>query len=142
MASPPASRPAQPLAIRVTHWVNAIALVMMAGSGLQILAAYPNLGPRGDLAGWWPLQGWVPPSALRIGDWLAGGRHLHFAFAWLFLANALFYFAYFLASGEWRRRAFRPLRDPRLALQQLARYLRLRKDDAPPGLYNGLQRLG
>jgi cytochrome b subunit of formate dehydrogenase len=33
--------------VRVTHWVNVPALVILAGSGLQILAAFPSLGPRG-----------------------------------------------------------------------------------------------
>src|SRR5208282_4038884 len=37
----------QPAAIRLSHWINIPLLVIMAGSGLQILAAYPALGPRG-----------------------------------------------------------------------------------------------
>lgn len=136
------SRSAQPWLIRVTHWANVLLLAVMAGSGLRILAAYPALGPRGEPFAWYPLQGVAPPEALTLGGWLAGARHWHFAFAWLFVANALVYAGYLLASGEWRRRLFLPRRDARSAWETLLHDLRLRKK--PPqatGLYNGLQRL-
>ncbi|HXW84694.1 MAG TPA: hypothetical protein VEJ86_09845, partial [Candidatus Binataceae bacterium] len=81
-------------------------LIIMAGSGLQILVAYPFLGPRGALYRWYPLQGKAPHDWMCIGGWLAGGRHWHFAFAWLLVANGLFYLTYLCASGEWRRRMF------------------------------------
>ena len=48
-----AKRRAQPLLIRLTHWVNLPVLLIVAGSGLQILMAYPYLGPRGGAYGWW-----------------------------------------------------------------------------------------
>ncbi|ABS27810.1 cytochrome b/b6 domain-containing protein [Anaeromyxobacter sp. Fw109-5] len=136
------ARPAQPWLIRATHWVNLVLFTVMAGSGLRILAAYPSLGPRAGEYGWYPLQGAAPPEALTIGGWLAGARHWHFAFAWLFVANALAYAAYLLASGEWRRRLFFPRRDARNAWGTLLHDLRLRKEAPPPvGLYNGMQRL-
>src|SRR3954451_6844796 len=96
----------QPLPLRVFHWLNVVALVLIAGSGLQILAAYPYLGPRGAPYGWYPLQGGVPPSFLRYGGWLAGARHVHFAVAWLLVGNALLYAGWLASSGEWRRRMF------------------------------------
>ncbi len=131
----------QPLAVRICHWVNVVALVVIAGSGLQILVAYPYLGPRGDLAAWYPLQGRVPPGWLRLGDWLAGARHVHFAVAWLLVGNAVLYGAFLAATGEWRRRLFLPRRDLPSALATMRGYLRLSLHDAGPGLYNGLQRL-
>ncbi len=135
-------RPAQPWAIRVTHWINAVLLPIMAGSGLQILAAFPFLGERGAPYRWYPLQGALPPQALTLGGWLAGARHWHFAFAWLFAANALAYALYLAASGEWRRRLFWPPRDARHAWQTVLHDLRLRREAPPPaGLYNGMQRL-
>ena len=135
-------RPAQPWVIRVTHWANAVVLVIMAGSGLQVLAAYPFLGARGAPYRWYPLQGAPPPAFLTLGGWLAGARHWHFAFAWIFTANALVYVAYLGASGEWRRRLFSPRRDARNAWQTLLHDLRLRREPpAPVGLYNGMQRL-
>jgi thiosulfate reductase cytochrome b subunit len=136
------TRPAQPWPIRATHWANLVLLVIMAGSGLRVLVAYPFLGERGDLYAWYPLQGVAPPAAATIGQWLAGARHWHFAFAWLFVANALVYAVYLLASGEWRRRLFFPRRDARNAWGTLLHDLRLRKEAPPPvGLYNGMQRL-
>jgi thiosulfate reductase cytochrome b subunit len=138
----PTSRHVQPLLIRVTHWVNLVLLVVMAGSGLQILAAYPYLGPRGRPFGWYPLQGHSPPAAATIGGWLAGARHWHFAFAWLFAANAVLYAVYLVVSGEWRRRLFWPPRDARNAWETVLHDLHLRRAaPSPVGLYNGMQRL-
>jgi thiosulfate reductase cytochrome b subunit len=136
------ARPAQPWAIRATHWANLVLLAVMAGSGLRILVAYPFLGPAGEPYGWYPLQGAAPPAALTVGHWLAGARTFHFAFAWLFVANAAVYLTYLFASGEWRRRLFFPRRDARNAWGTLLHDLRLRKEAPPPvGLYNGMQRL-
>lgn len=131
----------QPLIIRITHWLNVPFLIVMAMSGLQILVAYPYLGPRGKLLSWWPLQGWIPPEKLRIGAWLAGGRHWHFAFAGLLALNGLVYLAYFVASGTWRERLFSPGRDATNAMRTALHYARLAKEPPKSGLYNGLQRL-
>lgn len=132
----------QPALIRLTHWVNLVLLVVMAGSGLRILAAYPFLGAQGALYAWYPLQGARPPGSLLLGGWLGGARHWHFAFAGLFAVNALVYAAYLLASGEWRRRLFFPRRDARNAWGTLLHDLHLRREAPPPvGLYNGMQRL-
>ncbi len=134
--------PPQPWIVRVTHWVNVVLLVIMAGSGLRILGAHPMLGPVGAEYEWYPLQGTPPPDALTLGSWLAGARHWHFAFAWLFAANALVYVVYLAASGEWRRRLFLPRRDLANAGGTFLYYLRLRRTPPPQdGLYNGLQRL-
>lgn len=62
----PAPRPAQPWVICAAHWANAVLLVVLAGSGLQILAAYPFLGARGATYRWYPLQGAEPPHALML----------------------------------------------------------------------------
>ncbi len=136
-----AGRRRQPLAIRLTHWINIPLLVIMAGSGLQILMAYPNLGPRGALYRWYPFQGIAPPSWLRLGGWLAGARHLHFAIAWFLILNGILYLIYLFASGEWRRRAFLPWRDASNAVAMFGYYLRIRKTPPPEDFYNGLQRL-
>jgi thiosulfate reductase cytochrome b subunit len=136
-----AERRPQPWLIRLTHWVNVPCLVIMAASGLQILAAYPAMGPRGEPSGWYPFGGDVPPSWLRLGGWLAGGRGWHFAFAWLFVLNGLAYWLYLGFAHEWIRRYFLPWRDTKNALQTLAYYARIRKTAPAQGLYNGLQRL-
>lgn len=133
--------PAQPWLIRLAHWVNIPALAIMAMSGLQILVAYPYMGPRGRLYEWYPLQGWNAPAWLRLGDWLAGARAWHFAVGWLLIGNGLLYLVYLVATGQFRRRLFWPPRDTMPALRQILHYLRLRKEPPAPAFYNGLQRL-
>ncbi|MFL5263126.1 MAG: cytochrome b/b6 domain-containing protein [Anaeromyxobacteraceae bacterium] len=136
------ARAAQPRLVRLTHWANLIVFTIMAGSGLRILVAYPFLGGRGEEYAWYPLQGTPPPAALTIGAGLAGARGWHFAFAWLFVANAVLYTAYLFASGEWRRRLFFPRRDARNAVETVLHDLRIRREPpASVGLYNGMQRL-
>jgi thiosulfate reductase cytochrome b subunit len=137
----PGPRLEQPLTVRLTHWANVPLLALMAASGLQILAAFPRIGPQGAPARWYPLQGWTPPEWMRAGEWLAGARQVHFGLAWLFVANALVYLIWLAATGEWQRRAFHLRRDSLSALQTAAYYLRLRKSAPEQGLYNGLQRL-
>jgi thiosulfate reductase cytochrome b subunit len=134
-------RGSQPLPIRVAHWLNVPLLVLMAGSGLQILTAYPSLGPQGAQYRWYPFQGTPPPPWLRIGGWLGGARHWHFAIAWFFVLNGLIYLSYFFASDEWRRRLFQPRRDTWNAIKQFACYARIRSESPPVDFYNGLQRL-
>lgn len=130
----------QPWVIRLTHWLNVPLLWIMSASGLQILTAFPELGTRGRLYSWYPLQGAVPPEWLMLGGWLAGARHWHFAFAWFLVLNAAVYLGYLLGTGEWRRRIFIPKRDARSAFSALLAYLRFKKVPSN-GLYNGLQRL-
>jgi thiosulfate reductase cytochrome b subunit len=113
----------------------------MAGSGLQIFSAYPSLGPRGALYGWYPWQGVAAPAWLRFGGWLAGARHWHFALGWFLLGNGILYLVYMSVRGEWRRRVFVPARDARNAVLMTAYYLRLRRTAPPIDFYNGLQRL-
>jgi thiosulfate reductase cytochrome b subunit len=125
----------------VTHWCNVVLLAIMGGSGLQILVAYPYQGEHGSPYEWFPLQGWIPPPWLRIGEWLAGARHWHFAFAWMLVVNGLLYLGYLIASGEWRRRIFIPRRDFADALRTARSYLRFRNPHPSGELYNGLQRL-
>lgn len=130
----------QPFLIRVAHGLNVPLLVLMAGSGLQIFAAYPALGPRGALYSWYPWQSVAPPEWLRFGGWLAGGRHWHFALGWFLIANGIIYVIYMFVRGEWRRRVFLPHRDTKNAVLMMLYYLRLRSSPPPIDFYNGLQR--
>src|SRR5271168_968026 len=134
-------RRAQPAAIRLAHWINIPLIIIMAGSGLEIFAAYPALGPQGAQYKWYPFQNDAPPSWLRFGGWLAGARHWHFAIAWFLILNGIIYLIYMIASGEWRRRVFIPTRDTSNALAMFAYYLRIRKTPPPEDFYNGLQRV-
>ena len=135
------ARREQPWPVRVLHWANAVLLAIMAGSGLQILVAYPHLGPQGARYPWYPFDGRDAPEWMRVGGWLAGARHWHFAFAWFFVATGVVYLVYLSASGEWRRRIFSGRRDARDAVATAASYLHFREPPPRAGeLYNGLQR--
>src|SRR6185503_14168147 len=77
--------------VRVTHWINVVAMVLMIGSGWQIYNASP-------------LFPFLFPSAITIGGWLAGALLVHFAAMWLLAVNGLVYLALGLASGRLRRK--------------------------------------
>src|SRR5262249_55244354 len=111
------------LLVRITHWINVIALTALLMSGLQIFNEHPALyGARNPYRGK-PAILEVPkefpfhkpsytgkpatielaskfPSWMTIpsGQWLAMGRRWHFFFAWLFVINAGVYLAHSLAS--------------------------------------------
>lgn len=128
------------LVVRLTHWLNAILLVGMIASGLQIYGAYPRFGPRGatyPVPN--PFEGRSFPQEVRLGGWLAGGLNWHFALAWPFVLTGLVYLGYLVFSGEWRSLLFRP-RDIRPAIQMQLYYLRLRKEHPPQGKHNPLQK--
>jgi thiosulfate reductase cytochrome b subunit len=92
--------PARPLIhpgwVRVTHWINALAVFLMITSGWRIYDASP-------------LFGFAFPPALTIGDGLDGlqGALLwHFAAMWLLVANGLVYVTLGLAGGRFHRKLF------------------------------------
>jgi thiosulfate reductase cytochrome b subunit len=100
-----------PLLVRVTHWINALCLLVLLLSGLQILNAHPALywGNASNFSN--PLvafgsgQGPAFPHWATLPGWqdLAGGRRWHFFFAWLFVLNGLVYVVHALVSGRVRR---------------------------------------
>src|SRR5438034_379725 len=86
-----AGPPVHPLAVRITHWINALAVLIMIGSGWQIYNASP-------------LFGFSFPGAVTLGGWLAGGILWHFAAMWLLVANGLVYLTHGFATGRLRRK--------------------------------------
>jgi thiosulfate reductase cytochrome b subunit len=137
---PRASRRNHPV-VRVTHWIAAVAIVVMTGSGLQIFNAYPRFRPRGG-APWplWPWEGMPAPKWATFGGWLAGGRRWHFAMMWVLVVNGLVYLAWVYLHGEWRDLV--PRRgDPRDAWQMVRFYVGRRKDHPLQGKHNALQKL-
>jgi thiosulfate reductase cytochrome b subunit len=126
--------------VRVTHWLNAILLVGMIASGLQIYAAFPHFGPRGrpyPVPNPWAGESFPPWAAL--GGWLAGGLNWHFALAWPFVITGVVYLAFLAWTGEWRALFFRP-RDIRPAIYMQLYYLRLKREHPPQGKHNALQK--
>ena len=113
-----------PLYVRITHWINALAMLVMIGSGWQIYNASPLFGftfPRNSL-----------------GGWLAGGLLWHFAAMWLLIANGLVYFILGLATGRFRRKLL-PVR-PREVARDLAAALTGRLSYSDLARYNAVQK--
>jgi thiosulfate reductase cytochrome b subunit len=80
-----------PLVVRITHWVNALAILVMVLSGWKIYNASP-------------LFDFSFPDELTLGGWLAGALQWHFAAMWILVLNGMLYLAYGLFSGHlWRR---------------------------------------
>ena len=127
--------------VRVTHWLNAVLLLGMIGSGLQIYGAFRHFGPRGDV---YPLpnpwDGKSFPQWARLGGWLAAGLNWHFALAWPFVITGLIYLGFLGVTGEWRSLLFR-FRDIGPAWQMQRYYLGLRPEHPPQGKHNALQKL-
>jgi len=80
-----------PGVVRITHWLNALAILVMVASGWRIYNASPLFDFRF-------------PRDLTLGGWLAGALQWHFAAMWLLAINGLVYLAYGLASGRFRRK--------------------------------------
>ena len=125
--------------VRITHWVSALALFIMAGSGLRIFNASPAFARKGERIGFWPWEGTPVPDYLTFGAWLGGARHWHFAMMWLLVANGLVYIAFLFLHGEWR--TLRPVRgDVRDAIEMARFYLYLRPRHPHQGKHNALQK--
>ncbi len=126
--------------VRITHWVNAIALTIMIGSGLRIFDAYPAFARKGDTFCCYPWAGHEIPAGLTFGGWLAGARNWHFAMMWVLVLNGLVYLGFIWLHGEWRdlvpRRGI--FRD---ALEMGRFYVFVRRDHPVQGKHNALQRL-
>lgn len=115
-----------PAWVRITHWINAIAMIVMILSGWQIYNASP-------------LFNFAFPSAITLGGWLAGALLWHFAAMWVLAVNGLVYLALGLASGRFSRKFF-PIR-PREVLADTRAALsgKLSHDDL--SVYNAIQKL-
>jgi Ni/Fe-hydrogenase b-type cytochrome subunit len=126
--------------VRITHWVNAVALTLMIGSGLQIFNAYPAFARIGETFCCYPFAHQRIPRIFTFGGWLAGARNWHFAMMWVLVVNGLVYLAFIYLHGEWRDLTPRrgQLRDAR---EMVRFYFNRRKDHPRQGKHNALQRL-
>src|SRR5262245_10015177 len=125
-AAPQAPGIVHPLWLRITHWVNALAVVVMIGSGWEIYNASP-------------LFPFTCPQSITIGGWLAGALLWHFAAMWLLAVNGIVYLLLGIITGRFRRRllplhASEIVADTRLAL-------RGRLSHADQSVYNAVQKL-
>lgn len=117
----------QPLWVRTTHWINAVAVVLMVMSGWQIYDASPVFA------------GLKFPASMTLGGWLGGALQWHFAFMWLLVANYLVYVLLNIVSKRlWRK--LLPIRSGAL-WQDLAAALRGKLAHEDPTRYNAVQKL-
>src|SRR3954449_5325205 len=84
----------QPTWVRITHWINAVAMIVMIMSGWQIYNASPLFDFRFA-------------KSITLGGWLAGALLWHFAAMWLLMINGLVYLAIGFATGRFRNKLLR-----------------------------------
>lgn len=112
--------------LRVMHWLNAVAVLVLMFSGWRIYNATAFLG-------------FSIPKEITLGGWLGGALQWHFAAMWLLAANGLLYLAGNLATGRlWKK--FFPLQLSAL-LNDLSDAIKGRLTHGDPSHYNMVQRL-
>ncbi len=119
------TRPIHPIWLRVTHWLNAIAVLILAMSGWRIYNAAPFFDFK-------------IAKAITLGGWLGGAIQWHFAAMWLLAANGLVYLLCNAGSGRLVRKFF-PL-SPRAIFADFTAALRGHLSHADPRQYNAVQR--
>jgi thiosulfate reductase cytochrome b subunit len=83
-----------PLPVRVMHWINALAIFIMIGSGWKIY--------NDDV-----LFGWLHfPDSVVIGKWAQYGLQWHFFGMWIFVINGLCYLTYGIVTGRFWKKLF------------------------------------
>ncbi len=116
-----------PWPVRIMHWTNAVAMIVMIGSGWAIYNDSVIV------------HGIYFPHWSRIGGWAAESLLWHFAFMWVLAINGLAYLAYGVATGRFRRKLF-PIR-PREVLAVVRDTLRLHIAHDDLTTYNAVQKL-
>ena len=112
--------------LRLTHWLNALAVLVMVASGWRIY----NASPLYDFS--------FPPS-ITLGGWLGGALQWHFAAMWFLVVNGVIYLLVNLISGRLSRRFF-PL-SPKGIRHDVLAALRGKLGHADLRQYNQVQRL-
>jgi thiosulfate reductase cytochrome b subunit len=81
----------QPAWVRVVHWINAVAVILMIMSGWQVYNASP-------------LFNFSFPAEITLGGWLGGALLWHFAAMWLLMVNGLVYLTLGFATGRFAKK--------------------------------------
>ncbi len=125
------------LVVRIAHWLQALAILIMIGSGWRIYNASPIFPFRFPV--WATLGGDVQTSLAWHGDpGVATAIAWHFAGMWLLLSSFLLFVLWGLFSGHFRR-DFLPL-SPRSLWRDFISALHFRLDHRL-GEYNAVQKL-
>jgi thiosulfate reductase cytochrome b subunit len=116
-----------PIPIRIMHWINALTMLVMIGSGWGI---YDD-----DVI----IRGLHFPEWLRLGNWAAESLLWHFAAMWLLALNGLAYLIYGVVTGRFRERLL-PIRIPEI-IQTIRETLHLHIAHEDLTVYNAVQKL-
>jgi thiosulfate reductase cytochrome b subunit len=116
-----------PLPVRIMHWINAVAMIIMIMSGWKIY---------NDEV----LFGWLHfPDAITLGKWAQHGLQWHFFGMWILVLNGLAYLCYGVVSGRFRRKLLPLSWRELITTIGDAVTLRLKHDDLTR--YNAVQKL-
>jgi thiosulfate reductase cytochrome b subunit len=126
MTAMPADASIHPVWVRISHWINALAILVMIGSGWQIYNASP-------------LFKFEFSKHIALGQWLGGALLWHFAAMWLLVINGIVYVTLGLASGRFRRKLLPIYPSEVLADAKAALAFQLAHDDLTH--YNAVQKL-
>jgi thiosulfate reductase cytochrome b subunit len=126
ITAPAAAATIHPGWVRICHWINALAILVMIGSGWQIFNASP-------------LFDFTFPRSIALGQWLGGAIQWHFAAMWVLVINGLVYVTLGIVTGRFRRKLL-PIH-PRdvIADVKAALTFKLAHDDLAH--YNAVQKL-
>ncbi len=116
-----------PWSIRVMHWTNAVAMLVMITSGWGIY---------NDAV---IINGLHFSRIVRLGDWAAWSLNWHFAGMWLLMINGLSYLTYGLITGRLRERLL-PIRMGELT-QTVRDTLHFRIEHNDLTTYNAVQKV-
>lgn len=123
-AAEPATRRLHPWPVRIMHWTNAVAMIVMIGSGWGIYNDSVIFG--------------ATHFPLKVGSWAAQSLLWHFAGMWLLVANGLAYLVYGTVTGRFRDR-FLPIR-VRDLVQTVRDTLRFKIAHEDLTMYNAVQK--
>ncbi len=116
-----------PLAVRIMHWVNAAAMIVLIMSGWAIYNDEVILG-------WMHFPAWI-----TAGSGPEGALQWHFLAMWILAANGIAYLVYGFRTGRFRRKLL-PIRIPEIVAEmRKALALQLAHDDITR--YNAVQRV-
>ena len=113
--------------VRVCHWINALAILVMIGSGWQIYNASPLI------------RGLEFSKHIALGQWLGGALLWHFAAMWVLVINGIVYVTLGLATGRFRRKLLPITPSAVLSDAKAALTFKLAHDDLSH--YNAVQKL-
>jgi len=120
-------RKLHPGPLRTTHWINAVAMIIMIGSGWKIYNDEV-------LFGWLHFPNWIV-----LGVEAQHGLQWHFFAMWILMLNGLFYLGYGVYTGRLRRKLL-PIW-PSAVLADLRDALRFKLSHDDIAHYNAVQKV-